>query len=193
MSFDLTQLRRNLRRQRRQLNYFQQQQAENAIFYTLIRQKKFQSCQNIGIYLHAFGEVHTKKIIQYCFHQKKNVYLPLICNMNQQLRWVKISQHQYYNRRFALHRLGMLEPKASRAMPVQHLDFLIMPLLACDLTGTRIGMGGGFYDRTLAHAPHFPYRVGLAHDLQVIHPPLMREAWDQTLDALITPTLSRNF
>ncbi len=44
-----------------------------------------------------------------------------------------------------------------------------MPLLACDTHGTRIGMGGGYYDRTLASAPQHPYRLGIAHDFQLIH------------------------
>lgn len=64
-----------------------------------------------------------------------------------------------------------------------------MPLLACDHSGTRIGMGGGFYDRTLASAPGLPFRLGLAHDFQLLSQSLKREKWDQPLDALITPTV----
>ncbi len=62
-----------------------------------------------------------------------------------------------------------------------------MPLLACDTHGTRIGMGGGYYDRTLASAPQRPYRLGIAHDFQLIHANLPRENWDQPVDALLTP------
>ena len=46
----------------------------------------------------------------------------------------------------------MKEPMATRGQHVSTLDLLIMPLLACDQLGTRIGMGGGFCDRTLATA-----------------------------------------
>jgi len=54
-------------------------------------------------------------------------------------------------------------------------------------------MGGGFYDKTLASAPHKPYRLGIAHDFQLIQQPLHREVWDQPLDALLTPAKYLHF
>ena len=117
----------------------------------------------------------------------------MICSMNQQLHWVKITQQQYRNNQFSYHPLGMKEPMAGRGAHVSTLDFLIMPLLACDLYGTRIGMGGGFYDKTLASAPHKPYRLGLAHDFQLIPFRLHRATWDQPLDALLTPAKYLHF
>ncbi|NUG02992.1 5-formyltetrahydrofolate cyclo-ligase, partial [Acinetobacter oleivorans] len=137
--------------------------------------------------LHAFGEVHTDLIIKLCFQKNKQVYLPMICSMNQRLVWVKISRNQYLNRRFSHHPLGMKEPMATRGKHVSKLDLLLMPLLACDQYGTRIGMGGGYYDRTLASAKHKPYRLGIAHQFQFIEHTLKRQSWDQPLDALLTP------
>ena len=81
----------------------------------------------------------------------------------------------------------MQEPRTSRGKHISHLDLVLMPLLACDTHGTRIGMGGGYYDRTLASAPQHPYRLGIAHDFQLIHTRLPRENWDQPVDALLTP------
>lgn len=187
MNIPLPLLRRNLRKQRRQVSIFQQRQAEQRVLNRLIELPEFQQATKIGVYLHAFGEIHTRKMIEYCFKQHKAVYLPMICNMNQKLVWVAISSSQYRNRRFSHHRLGMQEPMASRGAAVTALDLLLMPLLACDHCGTRIGMGGGFYDRTLAQAPHPPYRLGLAHDFQLVSEQLPREQWDQPLDALLTP------
>ena len=111
----------------------------------------------------------------------------MICNMNQNLMWVKISSSQYLNKRFSHHPLGMKEPMASRGHHISILDILIMPLLACDHLGTRIGMGGGFYDRTLASAPHRPFRLGLAHTFQYIDQTLPRQKWDQPIHGLLTP------
>ena len=73
------------------------------------------------------------------------------------------------------------------------LDLLVMPSLACDEFGTRIGMGGGFYDRTLANSPRKPYRLGLAHDFQFLNIQLERQTWDQPLDALLTPSKLHRF
>ncbi|GAA5185947.1 5-formyltetrahydrofolate cyclo-ligase [Acinetobacter kookii] len=193
MSVDLKVLRKQLRHQRRAVSSFQQKQAQQKVLQQLIRLKHFQHAKKIGVYLQAFGEIHTRQIIEYCFKKHKQVYLPMICSMNQQLHWVKITQQQYRNNQFSYHPLGMKEPMAGRGAHVSTLDFLIMPLLACDLYGTRIGMGGGFYDKTLASAPHKPYRLGLAHDFQLIQFRLHRETWDQPLDALLTPAKYLHF
>ncbi len=185
----IQELRRYLRKTRRHLSKFVQRQAAQKVLNRLIRSPQFIHAKHIGIYLHAFGEIHTHTIIERCFKLGKQVYLPAICDMNQQLVWIRISQHQYRNKRFAYHRLGMREPMTTRGTHVSKLDLLIMPLLACDHSGTRIGMGGGFYDRTLASAPGLPFRLGLAHDFQLLSQSLKREKWDQPLDALITPTV----
>lgn len=188
MSKQTLQLRKNLRTQRRQLSTFQQRHSEQAAFNQLRKSSQFRTAKKVGIYLDGFGELRTHKIIEYCFQQHKQVYLPIICNMNKILVWVKTSKYQYRNKRFVMHKLGMLEPMCNRGLHVSHLDILLMPLLACDQVGTRMGMGGGFYDRTLASAPYQPYRLGLAHDFQLLNTKLHRNPWDQALDALITPT-----
>ncbi|MDM1763448.1 MULTISPECIES: 5-formyltetrahydrofolate cyclo-ligase [unclassified Acinetobacter] len=187
MSNQTLQLRKQLRSQRRQLTAFQQQQHAQAVLQHLRHYPRFFSAKNIGIYLDGFGELRTQHLIELCFKHQKNVYLPIICNMNQSLRWVKISHQQYRNKRFVLHKLGMFEPMASRGLHVSCLDLLLMPLLACDLTGARMGMGGGFYDRTLASAPYKPYRLGLAHDFQFFDEKFVRNPWDQALHGLVTP------
>ncbi|WP_407307599.1 5-formyltetrahydrofolate cyclo-ligase [Acinetobacter sp.] len=193
MSVDLKILREQLRHQRRAVSPFAQKQAQQQVLNQLIRLKAFQHSKKIGVYLHAFGEIETKHIIEYCFKQHKQVYLPTICTMNQQLQWVKITPQQYRNNRFSYHPLGMKEPMAGRGLHVSKLDLLIMPLLACDIYGTRIGMGGGFYDKTLASAGKKPFRLGIAHDFQLMEQRLHRETWDQPLDALITPSKYLHF
>ena len=152
MSQKLQELRKTLRKQRRQLSIYSQRQAEQQVFNQLIRFTPFRHAKKIGVYLHAFGEIRTQKIIEYCFAQGKQVYLPMICNMNDQLVWIRISAAQYRQQRFAVHRLGMHEPMQSRGQHVRQLDLLLMPLLAFDAHGTRIGMGGGFYDKKIGRA-----------------------------------------
>lgn len=188
MTLQSAQLRQFLRKQRRLLSPYQQRQFENQALKKLLTSPRFKQAQSVGLYLDAFGEIKTQKIIESCFSLKKTVYLPMICNMNKQLYWIKISQHLYRNKRFNLHRLKMLEPMSSRGVHVSHLDLLIMPLLACDSKGSRMGMGGGFYDRTLASAPVKPYRLGLGHDFQYLDIVLERQHWDQPLDAFISPS-----
>lgn len=184
---ELSFIRKNLRSKRRSLSPLEQIKAQLNVLHHLNNLAIFHSSKKIGLYLHAFGEVHTDLIIKLCFQKNKQVYLPMICSMNQRLVWVKISRNQYLNRRFSHHPLGMKEPMATRGKHVSKLDLLLMPLLACDHYGTRIGMGGGYYDRTLASAKHKPYRLGMAHQFQFIEYTLKRQSWDQPLDALLTP------
>lgn len=183
-STDLPSLRRSLRRQRRALSTRQRQQVGAAATRRLCRQPVFQRAQHVGIYLDDFGEVPTQAMIQLCFQHGKTVYLPQVRQFDQRLLFVRINRQQYQNRRFARHRLGMLEPRQSRGQSVKKLQLLIMPLLGFDGTGTRLGMGGGYYDRTLARCPARPFRVGLAYDFQQVER-LQRQVWDQPLDAAL--------
>lgn len=85
---------------------------------------------------------------------------------------------------------GTLAPaeEAPRAAP----DMILMPLLGFDRHGTRLGYGGGYYDRTLAALPKRPRLIGFAFSLQEVdHIP--REAHDVPLDAIVTEEGVRNF
>lgn len=72
----------------------------------------------------------------------------------------------------------------------RQLDIILMPLVAFDRQGNRMGMGGGFYDRTLSfrqarQAWIKPKLIGVAHSCQE-HPGLKRQPWDVSLDGVIT-------
>ncbi len=192
-SLSTSELRKAIRKQRRQLSPYQQAAAAQACLTTLIHRPEFKHAQHIGLYLHAFGEVSTHQIILNCFKQHKRVYLPRICPMNQVLTWVPITLQQYQRKQFYRHRLGMHEPMQNTHRRVEHLDLLIMPLLACDQVGMRIGMGGGYYDRTLANAAQRPFRLGLAHDFQYVAQHFKAQIWDQGLDALLCPSAWKSF
>jgi 5-formyltetrahydrofolate cyclo-ligase len=82
---------------------------------------------------------------------------------------------------------GLPEPPADS--PTVRPDVLLVPLLAADLAGNRLGQGGGHYDRTLAalRASGPLLAIGLAWDVQLV-PAVPAEPWDQPLDAIATPT-----
>ncbi len=184
---NMKNLRKTLVQKRKQLDKLQQNSSALSALFLFRKFLTMTHHKKIGLYLHSFGEIHTRLLIQECYKFKKDVFLPMICNMNNKLVWVKVSRNQYRNQRFSHHPLGMKEPMASRGHAISHLDLVVMPLVACDHKGTRVGMGGGFYDRTLANAPHQPFRLGLAHTFQFVDQILPRQVWDQPLDALLTP------
>ncbi len=90
---------------------------------------------------------------------------------------------------------GILEPvfQKKQLKTAKQLDLILAPLVGFDEQGNRIGMGGGFYDRALAHLISGEYRplkpkfIGVAHELQKVTE-LSSEDWDVTLDAIVTET-----
>jgi 5-formyltetrahydrofolate cyclo-ligase len=68
-----------------------------------------------------------------------------------------------------------------------------VPLLAFDLYGQRLGMGGGFYDRYFAKSARRPKIIGIGYELQLAEHRLPTEPWDIALDAVVTENGARAF
>ena len=84
-------------------------------------------------------------------------------------------------------KFGILEPKLNvqNVLPLDELDILFTPLVAFDKQGNRLGMGGGFYDRTLQNWQNASFiPVGLAHQCQQVEL-LPIEAWDVPLHRIL--------
>ncbi len=91
-------------------------------------------------------------------------------------------------------RFGIPEPQArhgahpARRLPAWALDLILLPLVGFDDDGQRMGMGGGFYDRTLAFTRRpgpRPHLIGLAHECQRVES-LPVAPWDVPLDAIVS-------
>jgi 5-formyltetrahydrofolate cyclo-ligase len=86
-------------------------------------------------------------------------------------------------------RYGIVEPApGSRYVNPRALALMLIPLVAFDSQGTRLGMGGGFYDRFLgAISPGLrPRLVGIAHEVQRSATALPVDSWDIPLNAVVT-------
>ncbi|UUR09086.1 5-formyltetrahydrofolate cyclo-ligase [Sphingomonas glaciei] len=80
---------------------------------------------------------------------------------------------------------GLLQPPLS-APPVQP-DLILIPLVGCDRSGNRIGMGQGHYDRALEGLRNNARLVGIGWDFQLLDEPVGADPWDQRLDAFASP------
>ena len=81
---------------------------------------------------------------------------------------------------------GISEPRKTESIPIEDFDMLLMPLVAYDKSGNRLGMGSGYYDRHLESLRdlHQPLRVGISYGLQevdLIH----KNDWDIPLHAIV--------
>lgn len=89
---------------------------------------------------------------------------------------------------FKTNQYGIAEPDipCSRAISLSTLDLILVPLVAFDAHKTRIGMGAGFYDKTLEGETH-PLLIGVAYEFQQC-PYIAPDPWDICLDAVVTET-----
>lgn len=184
-------LRRTLRARRRTISVPLAAHAALALAKRLSRLPHFRRARDIGIYWPMDGEISLLPLLQMAAARKKRFYLPVLVKpFARSLRFASFSAKSVLrNNRFTIP-----EPRVKRRAqrPVRHLDLLLMPLVGFDRHGHRLGMGGGFYDRSLAHLHHRtawqrPRLVGVAYSCQEV-PLLPVEPWDVPLHALCTET-----
>ena len=92
--------------------------------------------------------------------------------------------YQVISERFPLVAITKGNPSKHALIPTQLYDLIIVPLIAFDQTGHRIGFGGGWYDRFLSTQPN-AQKIGLAYELQLVGT-IPAEPHDEPLDAVIT-------
>lgn len=184
------ELRQQIRQRRKQLSPTQQQQAAYQLAERFGSLPFLADCQHIALYLSNDGELDTWPLIHTLWQLGKQLYLPLLHPVTP---GHLIFQHFWANTPMRANRFGIPEPDWScpDVRPVGQLELICTPLVAFDAHGNRLGMGGGFYDRTLAHYPArssdgTPRLIGLAHHCQQVET-VPIEPWDVPLPAICTP------
>ncbi|MFG1173466.1 5-formyltetrahydrofolate cyclo-ligase [Erwiniaceae bacterium CAU 1747] len=184
---DRQDIRTHVRHLRRALSDEQQQlaavqAAEHALSFAPLEQAK-----NIALFLSVDGELNTRPLIAKLWQRKQRVFLPALHPFSPgNLLFIRYDE----NTELKKNRLRIPEPSLDirNLVPLSELDVLLVPLVAFDARGQRLGMGGGFYDRTLQNwQQHGFLPVGLAHDCQQVENVPTAE-WDIPLPALITPS-----
>lgn len=180
------QIRQSTRKKRQQLSAIEQQTAAQKIMQNALTHPKVNLAHNIALFLAFDGEIDTQPLISALWQQDKNVYLPVLHPFNRHnllfLRYTAETQ-------LVKNRFNINEPPldVTQVLPPNQLDIMMIPLVAFDDQGQRLGMGGGFYDRTLANWQQKGfYPIGLAHDCQYVKS-LPIAHWDIPLPEIITP------
>lgn len=179
-------LRQTLRRARRALDEAARRQKQHAILHTLIRHPRLLAARRIALYWPADGEVDLKALLKLAPHAWR-LYLPVLAH-GSRLRFAPWNTQTS----FRANDYGIPEPQAKRStfLRPSQLDVVLMPLVGFDDRGNRLGMGGGFYDRSFAfrHARRRwrkPLLIGVAFELQRC-PALPTAAWDVPLDGILS-------
>lgn len=184
-----TQLRRQLRAARRALSRSQQQRAARDLYRQLAQHPMFRRARHIALYLPSDGEIDPRPLLRAAQRRGKATYLPVLS------AWPKtkmVFQRVRAGQTLRLNRFKIAEPRPNRHQQrrVWALDLILLPLVGFDVHGGRLGMGGGFYDRSLAYRalrsqPQKPQLLGVAHECQKVEK-LAMASWDVALAATVT-------
>jgi len=176
-------LRKQLRQLRRSLSQHQQSSAARHIVGRLRFWPPFRQSQRIAFYLPVNSEISPLPLIRLSRQMGKQCFLPVIRPFPPgKLAFVRFRPGQRLYRQ----RWNIREPRQGRGAGSKTLDMIFMPLTGFDSQGNRLGMGGGYYDRTLAGNGNRALRIGLAHDCQAASE-IPACPWDIALHAAATP------
>ncbi len=146
----------------------------------LVVQDFFQSAQKIASYSAIRREVDADLLLEQCQLEQRQLFLPRVVGDT-------LVFHAVASRAdLQVGAFGVCEPRGGGATAdLVDFDLVIVPGVAFDLRGYRLGYGKGFYDRFLAAKPEATVTVGLCFDFQVLER-LPHEAHDQSLDYVLT-------
>lgn len=185
--FTRQQIRQQIRQRRRALTPEQQSQFALHAADRMMAYPPVLLAQTVAVFLSFDGELDTRPLIDQLWRAGKRVYLPVLHPFSP---GNLLFLHYHPSSDLVVNRLNIREPKLDLrdVLPLSQLDVLVTPLVAFDAAGQRLGMGGGFYDRTLQNwRQHRLQPVGYAHDCQQVDA-LPTEQWDIPLPAVITPS-----
>ena len=183
-------LRRELKQRRQSLTAEQRSEAAFNVLAHLQNWPVFRNARRIAAYDAVAAELPTATLQAAIQRSQAKLYLPVLpFTRSGRMRFVQTSPDS----RWRLNRYAIAEPLCDRFHPSINpvfLDLILLPLVGFDDQGNRIGMGAGYYDRTLAFRRsrqywRRPLLVGLAYACQQVEV-LPTAPWDVPMDAIIT-------
>lgn len=190
---DKISLRREIREKRASLPAFRQHLASFSLARRVVlATPRINHAKKMAFYLAQEGEISLLPLIAYCLRLRRQCFLPVLSGSNENTlgfaRWIP-------GEPMSVNRFGIAEPHVSQheLFSAAEMDIIFMPLVAFDTMGHRLGMGGGYYDRSLAacsssepYVKKRPLLVATGHDIQCV-PEIPVEDWDIVPDITVTP------
>ena len=184
-------LRRFLRRQRQALSLHEQHLASQRLCQYLKTLPEIRRARRLSLYLPVNGEIDPMPLLPWLRKRNVDIYLPVLRPFSTNTLWFVAYRP---DTPMVKNRFGIWEPdlrfsaQRRNRLPAWALDTLIVPLVGFDANANRMGMGGGFYDRSLAfmhRSGPSPTLIGVAHACQQVAS-LPVEPWDVPLKAVVS-------
>lgn len=178
-------LRQQARRKRDSLNWLEIQGKSHEISQRLLLMPEYQKAKTVLFYLSFNNEVDTQGIINNAWQQRKKVLVPICQTATKNLL---LSEFRSFSE-LTSGTWNIPEPKKEyvRPFPPSQVDLAIIPGLAFDLQGNRLGYGAGYYDRFLPTLPSSCPKIALSYDLTMLEF-LPTEEHDIPMDYIVTET-----
>lgn len=176
------QIRQRMRRKRSGLDSQRQRRAAAAVLANLDKTELLRAGRTVAGYRSVRGEVDIDGVLSRLVAAGATVTVPRIVGDGLEfVEWLPTTAA-------TTGAFGIPEPVGSRVLDLRAHDAVLVPLVAFDRSGCRIGQGGGFYDRCLGPlGDDRPVLIGIAHDFQEVER-IAAEPWDVALDAVVTDT-----
>lgn len=157
-----------------------------AIFQKILSLEQYQKAGVIMTYLSIRNEVETEPFIIKAMFEGKRIVIP-VCQ--KETTTILPAEVKNYPEDLEPRTWGILEPKPSKLYPIdpREIDLIIIPGVAFDEQGNRLGYGAGYYDRFLPRLRSDVLKIAPAFDLQ-IQPNVYEGEHDQPVDVVVTET-----
>lgn len=149
----------------------------------LVSSEAFQHARTIMMYASLPQEVDVSHIALRCYQDNRTVCLPKI-DWDHHRMW-PVPVNSFDDRSLVEDRYGLRCPERGCPMPVEMIDLVIVPGVAFDTDGHRLGRGGGYYDRFLGQSGFIGRCIGLCFDCQIVDA-VPRAGHDIVMDLVAT-------
>ncbi len=178
-------LRRLARASRRRLSDAERKRASGRIAREFLNSHLFYASHVIGCYLPTYDEVDTRAVFNRAWRTSKRIAVPVV-QSDESMAFVSVHRES----RLVRNRFGIWEPTEGERIAPRAMDVCVVPGVAFDARGNRVGMGGGYYDRTFAFLNRTrnwarPKLVGFAFACQCVDQ-IDTRPWDVALHRVIT-------
>ncbi|MDE6268591.1 MAG: 5-formyltetrahydrofolate cyclo-ligase [Muribaculaceae bacterium] len=153
-------------------------EAASNVFARLESSAAFALADKVLMYHSLSDELSTREFIDR-WHDRKHFFLPRVNGVNLDIL-------PYDRTRLALGAFQIEEPQGNETTAIDEIDLIVVPGVAYDREGNRVGRGRGYYDRLLASSR--ATKVGVGYDFQLIEEGIDAEPHDVRVDVVMTPS-----
>lgn len=177
-----SQLREKIGNLRELLSEEEKVKQDEVIYKKLIESDFYINSKVVFIYVSFGKEVDTLRIINKLLEDGKVVCVPKVISKNEGMRAIRINSLNQLKVGY----FGVLEPIVEDEINPENIDLCVLPGLAFDNQGGRLGYGGGFYDRFLCKVSEEAKLIAVAYNFQILDNVPM-EPYDFRIQGIITP------